>query len=207
VKMTRPRKKESFARLEAWVREHFHVRSIDYRWSAELLDPADGLPYIGNLNGVAIATGFSSEGLLFGTLAAQMLAAQYLGQPHPCADILKPTRFKPLAAAAGFLSENLGTMKHFIQDRFSSASEGDVSLGQGSVQKLNGKDIAVYYDQEGNRHTLSAVCPHMGCIVAWNPAAQSWDCPCHGGRFDCTGEVISGPPMHGLEDLSLKGEN
>jgi nitrite reductase/ring-hydroxylating ferredoxin subunit len=193
-----------FSALEAYARERFDVQSIEYHWSAELLDPADGLPYIGKISNVYVATGLSGEGLTLGTLAGQLISDDILGRENSCAKILNPNRVKPVASAASFLSENVDTALHWIGDRLSPSDDAALVQLQpehGVVIQYEHQKVAAYRDNKGEVHLMSAVCPHMGCIVDWNTAEQSWDCPCHGGRFDCKGALLNGPPMHDLKPL------
>lgn len=194
----------AFRNLEEYARLRFKVKSVDYHWSAQLYDPADGLPYIGKLSGVYVATGYSGEGLTFGTLAARLLSDEIQGFHNNCADILTPNRTKPLASAGGFLSENLGAMAHFVVDRFKKPTVDDPSqipAGDGAICKIQGKKVAVYHSLDEGFKYLSPVCTHMGCIVGWNSAEKSWDCPCHGGRFDAEGHVLNGPPVVDLHPV------
>lgn len=198
-----------FRNLEQYARERFHVKSVDYQWSAQFYDPADGLPYIGKMSDVYVATGFSGEGLTFGTLAGRIIADQIQGLHNDCSDILNPSRTKPLAALGGFLSENIGTMAHFVGDRFKKTAytnPAQVPLGEGAIVTVEGKKVAVYHGEEGILHCMSPVCTHMNCIVNWNSAEKSWDCPCHGGRFDATGKVLNGPPVTDLQPVDLAHE-
>lgn len=203
---------ECFHRLEEYARAHFEVESVDYRWSAQFYDPVDGLPYIGKLAGTYIATGYSGEGLTFGTLAAQIISDQIQGKENLCGEILSPMRTKPIASAGGFISENVNTIAHFVKDRFNKAevvmrpetlSAENIPPGEGRICDVEGKKVAVYHSPEGILHFLSPVCTHMKCLVGWNAAEKSWDCPCHGGRFDATGKVLNGPPVTDLESLDL----
>jgi glycine/D-amino acid oxidase-like deaminating enzyme/nitrite reductase/ring-hydroxylating ferredoxin subunit len=196
-----------FQNLEAYARQRFSLKSVDYRWSAQFYDPADGLPYIGKVSGVYVATGYSGEGLTFGTLAGRLLADQIQGFHHECSDILNPNRTKPLASAGGFLSENLGVMAHFVKDRLKKPeveNPSDVPIGEGAICNIDGKKVAVYHAPDGQFQYLSPVCTHMNCIVGWNPTEKSWDCPCHGGRFDALGHVLNGPPVVDLQSLELE---
>lgn len=201
---------DCFSSLEDYAARRFNVDAVDYRWSAQFYQPADGLPYIGKLAGTYIATGYSGEGLTFGTLAAQIILDQIQRRENPCGEILSPMRTKPIASASGFITENVSTLTHFIKDRFSKAEvtlmpeaiPGDeIPLGEGRICEIGGKKVAVYRSPEGVTHFLSPVCTHMKCLVAWNPAEKSWDCPCHGGRFDATGKVLNGPPVTDLEPI------
>lgn len=201
-----------FRELEEYAHKHFNVEAIDYHWSAQFYNPADGLPYIGKLAGTYVATGYSGEGLTFGTLAAKIITAQIQGREHPCSDILSPLRAKPIASASGILAENFNTLTHFVKDRFSKAevtamesipSSQEIPLGEGRICEIEGQKLAVYNSPEGVMHFLSPVCTHMKCIVGWNAAEKSWDCPCHGGRFDATGKVLNGPPVTDLPHIEM----
>lgn len=195
-----------FRNLEQYARERFQVKSVDYQWSAQFYDPADGLPYIGKMSDVYVATGYSGEGLTFGTLAGRLIADQIQGLHNECTDILNPNRTKPLASLGGFLSENIGTMAHFVKDRLKKAAythPSQVPLGEGAIVHVEGQKVAVYHGEEGVIHCMSPICTHMHCMVNWNSAEKSWDCPCHGGRFDATGKVLNGPPVTDLQPIDL----
>jgi glycine/D-amino acid oxidase-like deaminating enzyme/nitrite reductase/ring-hydroxylating ferredoxin subunit len=198
---------DCFRRLELFAAERFAVRAIDYHWSAQFFDSADGLPYIGKSGDLYIATGLSGEGLTFGTLAARMITDQICGIHHACQDILSPTRTKPLASASGMLSEGLHAMSHFIRDRLRKPDVDEpahVPVGEGAICQIEGKKVAVYHAPDGELHLLSPVCTHMNCIVGWNPVEKSWDCPCHGGRFDPRGQVLNGPPVRNLAPIEIQ---
>ena len=201
--------REAFARLETYVRERFDVASIEHRWSAEYLEPADGLPYIGRIltaSHVYVAAGFSGTGLTFGTVAGKVLADLHLGRESELAKIFSPSRFKPLAGAANYLSENMNVARRFVADRFggdSIDSLDEVRAGEGRLVRHRGSQWAVYRDQQGAIHVLSPVCTHAGCRVQWNEFESTWDCPCHGGRFSALGERLYGPPPKDLGTKAL----
>jgi nitrite reductase/ring-hydroxylating ferredoxin subunit len=198
---------QSLARLDRYVREKFHVRNIQCRWSAELFEPADGLPYIGLLprtKHLYVATGFSGTGLTWGTAAGQLLAELILGHDDPLAAVVSPARWKVLAAAPSFLRENVNAAQHFVADRFRVErmdSFEDLACGEGRVARHDGQIVAAYRDERGDLHLRSATCTHAGCIVAWNDAERTWDCPCHGGRYAATGERLYGPPPADLSHI------
>jgi glycine/D-amino acid oxidase-like deaminating enzyme/nitrite reductase/ring-hydroxylating ferredoxin subunit len=191
-----------------YVRRLYPGAAPRYRWSAEVFEPADGLPYVGPSplqEGVLVATGFSGDGLLWGTLAARLLADLARDVESRYADLLCPTRFKPLAGGFEFLKENVDVAVRFVADRFATDVDAVSRLrpGEGGLVKREGAHLAVYRDDAGHLHALSPVCPHLKCVVRWNGADRTWDCPCHGSRFAPTGEPLSGPTMHGLEPKPL----
>lgn len=190
-----------YRRLEEYVRVRYEVESVTCKWSAQFYEPADGLPFIGKPNShehLYIATGYSGN-LSFGTAAAVLLADLIQGKPNPWRELYDPNRV-PIAGATRLVAENLDVAARFIADRFVSeaSSLSEVGAGQGKIVDMNGEKVAVYRDMTGAIYALSPVCAHSGCIVHWNSAEKSWDCPCHGGRYSPTGRVIDGPPINGL---------
>ncbi|SFC36065.1 hypothetical protein SAMN05421747_10991 [Parapedobacter composti] len=200
----------AFRELEAYVRKHFKVSSVEYRWSAQYFEPTDGLPYIGKLPGgdedTYVATGFSGNGIVLGSFSGMLLTDVILGAENPYEKLFSPSRIKPIAGFASFLKENADVAYRFVADRvhINQLNElAELPSGTGTVVNYEKQQIAVYKSYEGEVIALSPVCTHAGCIVAWNDAEKSWDCPCHGGRYDVRGNVLSGPPRKGLQPISL----
>jgi glycine/D-amino acid oxidase-like deaminating enzyme/nitrite reductase/ring-hydroxylating ferredoxin subunit len=198
----------AFQNLEAYARRYFKIKDIPYRWSAQYYVPVDGLPYIGKMpmgkDDTYIATGFNGNGMIFGTLSARIIADLILGIENPYAALFNPARIKPIAGFTEFVKENADVVYHFLADRLSSealASLKEISPGEGRVVDFEGQKLAVYKSANGAIKALNPICTHAGCVVNFNPVEQSWDCPCHGGRFDLDGRVISGPPQKDLEVL------
>ncbi|AOM79645.1 FAD-dependent oxidoreductase [Pedobacter steynii] len=196
----------AFRELEEYVRQYYEVESVSYRWSAQYYIPVDGLPYIGQLPGAAegtyIATGFNGNGMMFGTLSAKIIADLVLGNENEYTSLFSPSRMKPVAGFTEFVKENADVAWHFIADRFSAGqlpALSDLQSGEGRIVDFEGKKIAIYKDESGKVTALNPICTHAGCTVQFNTAEQSWDCPCHGGRFDVLGKVLNGPPTKDLE--------
>ncbi|MDB4942043.1 MAG: putative oxidoreductase protein [Labilithrix sp.] len=200
---------EHFATLHAWTKQHFDVGEPAFRWSAQVEEPVDGLPYIGR-NSVSehvyVATGYSGNGITFGTIAAQIVCDLVTGRANPYADLFTATRIKPLASALEYVSENVDFPVHFLSDHLKPSEAKDVSdiaPGEGKTMRVKGERLAVYKDAAGGVHCVSSVCTHLGCVVKFNPAETSWDCPCHGSRFDVDGAVLDGPATKALAKRSL----
>jgi glycine/D-amino acid oxidase-like deaminating enzyme/nitrite reductase/ring-hydroxylating ferredoxin subunit len=201
-----------FERLEAYLRLRFglELAATDFRWSGQIIEPADGLPYIGRnaLSGhVYIATGYSGNGITNGTLAGMILADQIQDIPNPWSALYDATRFKPLASAKAFVSENIDFPRHLVTDRLPPANDAhdvqSLPAGEGVVVNASGRKLAVYRNGHGDLSALSAVCTHLGCLVHWNTTEKSWDCPCHGSRFDPLGRVLNGPATAPLEPAEV----
>lgn len=195
------------ARLEAWTRDRFPmVTAVEHRWSGQVLEPSDGLAFIGpNPDGaenVYIATGDSGHGMTHGTIAAMMLSDMVLGRESPWSELYDPKRIR-LRAAPDLARENLNVAAQYaawVLPGDAPAAE-DVPRGEGRVIRRGRRMVAVYRDGEGRLHERSAVCTHLRCIVHWNELEGSWDCPCHGSRFDPRGAVLNGPALSPLEPI------
>ena len=206
-----------FERLEAYVRVRFgrEVAATDYRWSGQIVESADGLPYVGRnslSDRVYVATGYAGNGITGGTMAAMVIADEITERANPLGELLDATRIKPLASVGAVLAENLDYPKHMLADRLpGSIEEGADALvaiapGEGQVVALGGERLAVYRNANGQLGALSAKCTHLGCLVHWNTTEKSWDCPCHGSRFDPHGRVLNGPAVRALEARAIPGE-
>jgi nitrite reductase/ring-hydroxylating ferredoxin subunit len=177
---------------------------VEQRWSAQYYIPADGLPHVGRtpgLEGVFIATGFAGTGLTWGTVAGNVVARIIRGVGHPLEAILNPGRLTLVASANQMISENLDVVRRFIADRFAGApplDEAELAPGTGRIMNHHGRQVAAYRDPSGQISRFSPVCSHAGCIVHWNEAERTWDCPCHGGRFTAEGRRFAGPPPKDL---------
>lgn len=200
---------ESYQELEKYAHSHFGIDKIDYRWSSQDYESFDRLPYIGKLtpanNHIYVATGFSLWGMSKGTMAGMILADLIQGKANLWADLYDSLRATPFVTQES-IKNNLDVGMHWIGDRLKSLqnwSTEDVKPGEGKLINLKGETIGVYKDESGKITAVKATCPHLGCIVNWNSAEKSWDCPCHGGRFTCEGKVIQSPPVKDLEQKIL----
>lgn len=194
----------AFDRLHQWARRHYPtLENIDFRWSGQVLEPVDGLAYIGKdpagHQNVYIQTGDSGHGMTHGVLGGMLVAGLILDGRHPWAGLYEPSR-KSLRTAGTFLRENLNVARQYA-DWITGGdvkTPADIPAGSGAVVREGRAKVAVYRDNAGNYTRRSAVCPHLGCIVHWNDLEKSWDCPCHGSRFAADGHVLNGPALKGL---------
>lgn len=190
--------------LEAWSRERFpEAGRVLTRWSGQVFEPADGVAFIGRdpeRENVLLATGDAGMGMTHGTIAAELLTALALGREHRWEKLFDPAR-KPVRAAAEALKSLAEAAKglagHLTPGDASSADQ--IPAGGGAVLRRGTKKVAVYREPGGTLHHFDAACTHLGCPVSWNAAEQSWDCECHGSRFDACGRVLTGPASRDLE--------
>jgi glycine/D-amino acid oxidase-like deaminating enzyme/nitrite reductase/ring-hydroxylating ferredoxin subunit len=193
---------ERYERLEQWARERFPVESIVWRWSGQVMEPVDGVAFIGLNPGdenVYIATGDSGNGMTHGTIAGILLADLIAGRENAWATLFDPSRL-PLRALAKYTQENLNTAAQF-KDWVTPGevdNVGEIAAGSGAIVRRGLAKVAAYRDDDGQLIELSATCTHLGCIVHWNSSERSWDCPCHGSRFDVYGRVLNGPAISNL---------
>lgn len=192
-----------YQRLEADMQRYFDV-TPDYRWSSQGYESFDKLPYIGPLtpanSHILTATGFSLWGMSKSIMSAALLCDRILGVENPYAKIYDSTRATPFVTQTS-IKENLDVGSRWVGDRFKGLfdSPDGIKPGEGKLVTVDTQKVAAYRDEAGELHAVSAVCPHLGCIVAWNSAEKSWDCPCHGSRFGCDGEILHGPAVNPLE--------
>ncbi|MBN1204437.1 MAG: FAD-dependent oxidoreductase [Myxococcaceae bacterium] len=203
---------QHFAALEAYTRRRFPVTRLTHRWSGQVIEPADGLAYIGRNSASRhtwVATGFSGTGMTWGTLSGMILSDLILGRENPYAALYDATRVKVRAGAKDFFWENADVAFRFVVDRLSRPDGhrlSEVAPGEGKILEVEGKKVAVYREEGGACHAVSPVCTHVGCHVHWNSAERSWDCPCHGTRYSPTGKVLNGPAVKDLASKRLSPE-
>jgi nitrite reductase/ring-hydroxylating ferredoxin subunit len=199
---------ERHGRLETWARQRFPmIDSVEFLWGGQVMEPVDGVAFIGrnplDSNNVYIATGDAGMGLTHGTIAGILLTDLILGRANEWAALYDPAR-KPLRAPGEYLKEaaNMAAQYTTWVTGGDVESVDQIARGSGAVLRRGLSKVAVYRDERGVLHERSAVCTHLGCIVRWNEAEKTWDCPCHGSRFDKLGDVINGPANSGLTPVS-----
>ena len=190
---------ERYARLERWTRERFpEMEEVQFRWSGQVMEPVDGLAFIGrnplDEDNVYIATGDSGQGMTHGTIAGILLTDLIQGRKNEWEDLYSPSRIR-LRSLPEYASENINVAGQYA-DYVTAGdiqSESELKPGEGAIMREGISKIAVHKDESGQVHKLTAVCPHLGCVVAWNSTERTWDCPCHGSRFSAEGRVYQGP--------------
>jgi glycine/D-amino acid oxidase-like deaminating enzyme/nitrite reductase/ring-hydroxylating ferredoxin subunit len=203
--------RERFDHLERWARARFpDIVDFPYQWSGQVLEPADLLAFIGRNPGddnVYICTGDSGMGMTHGTMAGLIISDLIAGRENPWAKLYDPSR----------ISINYGALKEFVKENanvgvmytewlrpLNGQSPDELPRGEGKITRRKTHPIALYRDEQGTLHEMSAVCPHLKCIVHWNTLEKSWDCPCHGSRFDAYGKVLAGPAVSSLEPVTAE---
>lgn len=198
---------ERYKALETWVRVRFPMMlDVDYRWIGQVQESIDGLAFLGKNpmddGNVYIATGDSGMGMTHGTIAGMIITDLIVGRDNPWARLYDPSR-KPLRAITDFVKENANVARQYADWLTGGdvSDAGEIAPGCGAVIRKGLSKIAAYREESGILRTMSAVCPHLGCIVSWNDDDKTWDCPCHGSRFDRIGHVVTGPAASDLERI------
>ncbi|MFP5224783.1 MAG: FAD-dependent oxidoreductase [Actinomycetota bacterium] len=203
---------DPYGELEAWAKQRFSGFESKWRWGAQDFMPADGLPFVGPMTrtkpNILIATGFAKWGLSTGAAAARLLTDRVLGRQTPWGDVFDPGRVRPLVSASTLLEQGGETLKSLVGDRVLGAHDlrslEEIQPGEGGIVRIDGERLAVHRTPEGRLEAVSPVCTHLGCIVSFNRATVTWDCPCHGSRFDTSGQVLCGPATRALERRDIE---
>ncbi|WP_294298569.1 FAD-dependent oxidoreductase [uncultured Chryseobacterium sp.] len=197
---------ECFSRLENYVRRYFDVETAYYSWSSQYYEPTDGFPYIGKLPGsqgkVYTATGFRGNGMIFGTISSQIISDLIINGSSKYENIFNPSRIKPIAGFTSFVEKNAVVAYDFIKDKLfreKITSLHEIGDGEAKVVKYENDSYALYKEPTGKVHLVKSTCPHAKCEVRWNSAELSWDCPCHGSRFNVNGKILTGPSVTALQ--------
>jgi len=200
---------ECFSNLENYVRSHYNVDKVMYSWSSQYYEPVDGFPYIGVLPGssgnVFVATGFRGNGMMFGSLSSKIICDLIVDGSNKYQDLFSPARIKPVAGFTQFVKEQATVVTDFIKDKLFTErieSFAAVDPGKAKVVKYDNENYAVYKEATGKTHILKSTCPHAKCEVRWNSAEISWDCPCHGSRFNVNGKLLTAPSVKGLQKIN-----
>jgi glycine/D-amino acid oxidase-like deaminating enzyme/nitrite reductase/ring-hydroxylating ferredoxin subunit len=197
---------ERYERLERWAREQFPLAgALLYRWSGEVANALDGLALIGPdlaSKNLYVITGQTGIGMTHSTIASLILADQISGRQSPWAELYHPAR-APLRSLGEVVGEGLNTLAQYAEliKGGDVGSEEEILAGSGAVVGWGPGKVAAYRDEQGALHRRSAICTHLGCVVAWNDGEHTWDCPCHGSRFDAYGKVVSGPARSDLRPV------
>jgi glycine/D-amino acid oxidase-like deaminating enzyme/nitrite reductase/ring-hydroxylating ferredoxin subunit len=199
-----------YSELEHWMAERFGITEVTHRWSTQDGVTVDLIPYAGTArrgtDRVYTATGFGKWGMTNGTASAMVIADAILDRPNEFSSLFDPHRLTLKESASNFIRENAKVARHWIGDRIKHPQMGafdDLAPGQAAVSCMGLEQVAGYRDDAGKLHAVSATCTHLGCIVTWNEGERSWDCPCHGSRFDHEGRVLHGPAVKDLQRKQL----
>ena len=203
---------DSYSNLENYIKSIYPKSQVKYRWSTEDCITLDKVPYIGQyshlLPNMYVATGFKKWGISGSHVAARILTDSILGKENTYSSIYNSTRINPIKNAkemGNMLKESTYSLI-INKTRASSKTLEDISLDSGDIIDYHGQKLGVYKDKEGKIHAVKPYCSHLGCELTWNNLEKTWDCPCHGSRYDYTGKIITEPTTRHLETIELDKE-
>lgn len=197
---------EHYHNLRVYANETFTVKDILYRWSTQDCMTLDKVPYIGQLGptnpNIYVATGFGKWGMTSSTVSAILLRDLIVKGENPWSPVYSPQRFTPMASAVNFFKENTDVALSLISGKLTPGSyDKEVKGNEGKVLEIDGNRVGAYRDGDGKLHLVDTTCTHMGCELDWNDAETTWDCPCHGSRFTCDGDIVEGPTTKPLKKI------
>ncbi len=200
---------QCFRKLESYVTQFFDIEQVAYKWSSQYYVPADGLPYIGkktaaNKN-IFVATGYNGNGMMFGTLAGQIICDLICERENKFQKLFDPLRIRPLAGFSEIMKNAADTVGNLLGIKVAKEKIdvlASLAADEGKLVKYDGKTMGIYKDEQHNIHMVNPACTHIHCTVAWNSTEKSWDCPCHGARYNADGAMLTGPARKDLENLS-----
>jgi len=195
--------------LQSFAESTFSIQNYLYRWSAQDLVTIDKVPYIGQLTKtnerIFVATGFRKWGMTTGTIAAKIITDTITNKNNRYLQLFQPTRFHAKQTLTNFMKTNADVAKHLLKGKLTyTKSAEQLKHDEAAIIRINGKRTGVYVDTEGKIYAVDTTCTHLGCEVEWNSAERSWDCPCHGSRFNYSGEVINGPAKEALKRIKYE---
>ncbi len=204
--------------LEAWARRYFDLGTVVFRWSGQVMEPMDGIAYIGrnpwDAENVFIATGDSGNGMTHGTIAGILISDLINGKENKWESIYSPSRFSIFRSGKTFFTEMVGGIRKYFETNPKhpdAISVNSIMKNDAKIIELEGKKYGCYCDEDETLHFVNAECTHLKCIVRWNGDEKSWDCPCHGSRFTYKGKVLNGPANKELdyhkEESPVRREN
>jgi glycine/D-amino acid oxidase-like deaminating enzyme/Rieske Fe-S protein len=205
---------ERYEALEKWARERFEIEEIIYKWSGQVMEPVDTLAFIGRNptdRNVYVATGFSGNGMTYGTISGIMLTDLINGKKNKYEEIYNPSRFNLITTGKIFVEKLMEMISAYINPKVEDKTKGDrieeLKPLEGKVIEMGGIKYGVFRDEKNFIHMVSTECTHLHCTVSFNQDEKSWDCPCHGSRFTYKGKVINGPANENLFYHKLNGSD
>jgi len=200
---------ESYKELENFLKVNFKDAQVVSKWSTQDCMTYDNIPYIGmysdNIENLYVATGFKKWGMTHSTAAALILRNKILNTADDYSEIYNPSRITPLQSAKEFLSSGKSITAGFVKRIIPVPDElFQVEIGKGKIINYKGKKVGIYKNERGDYFCINPVCPHLKCALAFNEAEKTWDCPCHGSRYDIKGKILEGPTVYPLDKIRIK---
>ena len=204
---------DSFSDLENYIKEYYPKAEVKFRWSTEDCVTLDKIPYIGEFSNLLpnmyVATGFKKWGMSTSHVAGQIISDMILKNENIYAEIYRATRLNPLKNIKEFGNMLKESTYSLLLNKMKPEKNKfeNVPLGDGGIVEIDGEKIGVYKREDGEIFAIKPYCGHLGCLVSWNNLEKTWDCPCHGSRYDYRGNIITEPTVKNLGEVNINIKN
>ena len=198
--------------LENAIKKYYPNSKILYKWNTRDCVTLDKVPYIGEFSSFMpncfVATGFNKWGMTMSNVSANIISDSILGRENVFLDVYNSKRLHPIKNKEEVKNEVKQVFKSFVQNRIQISKEdlSNIKNDNGGIIKIDGNTVGIYKDKSGNIYALDPTCTHLGCLLTWNNVDKTWDCPCHGSRFDYTGKNLYDPAFKDLERYDVGSE-
>lgn len=204
---------DSYKNLENYIKQYYPNADVKFRWSTEDCVTLDKVPYIGEfsklLPNVYVATGFKKWGISTSHVAGMIISDMILGNKNEYSDIYKATRLEPIKNIKEFGNMLKESTYSLLINKIKPAKDiiEKIPIGDGGIVEINGEKVGIYKRDDGEVFIVKPYCGHLGCLVSWNNLEKTWDCPCHGSRYDYMGNIITEPTVKKLRRLENDSSN
>ncbi len=202
----------AYSILENEVKKHYPNSEILYKWNTQDCITLDKIPYIGEFSNlmpnVYVGTGFNKWGMTSSNVAANIIVDKILGKENKYEEVFKSTRLQPIKNHEEFGNMIKETTNSLVLNKFKVPAKSfeEIKKETGAVIEYNNEKLGVYKDKNGTLFAVKPICTHLGCLLSWNNIDKTWDCPCHGSRFDYKGKNLYNPAIKNLETIDIEIE-
>lgn len=201
--------KEKYKELEELAKKYYPDCKVLFKWNTRDCISLDKIPYIGEfsnfMKNIYVGTGFKKWGMTFSNIAANIVVNKILGKKNKYEEIFNSKRINPIKNRTELKNMISNTANSLIFNKFriEPFSVEQIDNDNGAIIEINTEPIGVYKNQDGKIYAVKPICSHLGCLLNWNNTDKTWDCPCHGSRFDYMGKNIYEPAIKGLEIINI----
>ena len=194
-----------YSLLENKAKELYPDCEILYKWNTRDCITLDKIPYIGEYSifmpNMYVATGFNKWGMTSSNVAANIISDAILGKENKYAEVFNSNRLHPIKNRGEMGNMTKQVYHSYITNRLQIPEDAisEIKNDNGGIVRINGSAVGIYKSPEGKIYAVDPTCTHLGCLLTWNNIDKTWDCPCHGSRFDYTGKNLYDPAFKDLD--------
>lgn len=201
---------DSYGILEQEAQRYYPDCEVLFRWNTRDCIPLDKIPYIGeysaSMPNVFLGTGFKKWGMTSSNVAANIIVDKICGKSNPYAYVFDSHRLKPIKNHDEMKNMVVQSTNSLLLNKLRPANMNfdEVANNSGSIIEVNNEKVGIYKNNDGKVFAVKPFCTHLGCLLSWNDVDKTWDCPCHGSRFDFKGKNMYDPAFRDLEVYDLE---